>query len=56
MIRPIAEALTLGIAVGAIFALFRQPVPAPSTVAGIAGVVGLFVGWSAIGALLGRAE
>lgn len=53
MIRDVAQAAALGITVGAIFALFRQPVPAPSTLAGIAGVVGLFVGWIALTHLRG---
>jgi XapX domain-containing protein len=52
--RDVIQALALGATVGAVFALFRLPVPAPSTVAGIAGVVGLFVGWVALGALLTR--
>jgi XapX domain-containing protein len=50
----VLQALALGIIVGAIFAVFRQPVPAPSTLAGIAGVVGLFAGWAATATLVGR--
>lgn len=50
----VVQALALGIVVGAIFAAFRQPVPAPATIAGVAGVVGLFVGWSGVAALMSR--
>jgi XapX domain-containing protein len=39
----VAQALALGAAVGAVFGLFGQPVPAPSTLAGIAGVVDLLI-------------
>lgn len=54
--RGVAEAFALGLLVGVIFAAARQPVPAPSTWAGIAGVVGLFVGWSVMSWVVARRE
>jgi XapX domain-containing protein len=48
----VLQALTLGIIVGGIFALFRLNVPAPSTLAGIMGVVGLWFGWVAVGKIM----
>lgn len=50
----IVAALLLGATVGAVFAVARLPVPAPSTWAGVAGIVGLLTGWLAVNALLGR--
>ena len=40
------QALILGIIVGAVFALFKMPVPAPATFAGVLGIVGLYAGWT----------
>ncbi len=37
-------ALAIGFGLGAIFALLRLPVPAPSTLGGILGVVGVALG------------
>ena len=48
----VAQALVLGIIVGAIFGAFKLNVPAPSTLAGIMGVVGLWLGWVAVGKLM----
>lgn len=50
--REIAQALALGGVVGAVFALARLPVPAPQTIAGVMGIVGLYVGWTLISRLL----
>ena len=36
--------LITGIAVGGIFSLLKFPIPAPSNAAGIAGVVGIWLG------------
>lgn len=41
-------ALVLGIVVGGVFGLARLPVPAPPTIAGVLGVVGLWAGWSLV--------
>lgn len=40
-----AQALAVGILVGLTFGFTRMPVPAPPTVAGLLGVVGISVGW-----------
>ena len=37
-----------GAGVGAIFALFKLPVPAPPVFAGVAGIIGLWVGYSVV--------
>lgn len=47
-----AQALILGIIVGAVFALFKMPVPAPATFAGVLGIVGLYTGWTLVDRLL----
>jgi XapX domain-containing protein len=46
------QALILGAVVGAVFALFKMPVPAPATLAGVLGIVGLYGGWTLMGKLL----
>jgi XapX domain-containing protein len=38
-------ALTTGLVVGLIFALLRLPIPAPQVFEGIAGIVGLWLGY-----------
>jgi XapX domain-containing protein len=43
--RDIVQALIAGTLVGIVFALLRQPVPAPPTAAGVAGIVGISVGY-----------
>ncbi|MFZ5632357.1 MAG: XapX domain-containing protein [Bacillota bacterium] len=45
--KEIALSLGTGLLVGVVFALLRLPVPAPPTVAGLAGIVGLFLGYAA---------
>ncbi|AAM25817.1 MAG: hypothetical protein XD49_0699 [Caldanaerobacter subterraneus] len=37
-------ALVTGMAVGLIFSFFRLPIPAPSVLPGIAGVIGIYLG------------
>ena len=39
----------LGALVGLLFALAGLPVPAPSSLAGVLGVAGLWAGWAAVG-------
>lgn len=34
-----------GMAVGAVFAMLKLPVPAPSNLAGVMGIVGIFLGF-----------
>ena len=43
--------LTGGI-VGAVFALLRLPVPAPPTLPGLMGIVGIFLGYIMINAMM----
>jgi XapX domain-containing protein len=40
-----AQSLTLGILVGLTFGFTRMPIPAPATVAGLLGIVGITAGW-----------
>lgn len=47
-----AQAFILGTIVGVIFALFKMPVPAPATFAGVLGIVGLYTGWTLVDRLL----
>lgn len=42
--KAIILSLSTGIAVGSIFALLKFPIPAPNNGAGIAGVVGIWLG------------
>ena len=37
--------LLTGLAVGCLFSLFRLPIPAPSALAGILGIVGIYIGF-----------
>lgn len=41
--------LLVGTVAGAMFALVKLPVPAPPTIAGILGIVGLFLGYLLVG-------
>ncbi len=43
------EALLVGIVVGLIFARLRLPIPAPPTVAGLLGIVGIYLGYKLAG-------
>jgi len=47
----VALALLTGVAAGALFAYLRIPVPAPPTLPGIMGIVGLFLGYRIVNAL-----
>ena len=42
--KAIISSLVTGVVVGSIFALLKFPIPAPSNAAGIAGVVGIWLG------------
>jgi len=37
--------LGTGIAVGIIFSLFKLPIPAPNALAGVLGIIGIFIGY-----------
>ena len=39
----------LGVAIGVIFAIVGFKPPSPDNLAGIAGIIGIFIGWAAIG-------
>lgn len=51
--RDVLLALLTGTVVGAIFTLLRLPIPAPPTLAGIAGIVGVFLGLVIVGRFIG---
>ncbi|MCP3027539.1 XapX domain-containing protein [Halobacillus sp. A5] len=46
--KEIGLALAAGFIVGAVFAIFRLPIPAPPALAGIAGIVGIYLGFKFI--------
>jgi len=43
--KEMVLSLISGVLVGAIFAVIRLPIPAPQTVAGVMGIVGIFLGY-----------
>lgn len=43
--KDIAACLLTGLICGAVFGLLKLPIPAPPTLAGIAGIIGIFVGF-----------
>ncbi len=49
--KEVLVALAVGIMVGVIFRAVKLPVPAPPTLAGVAGIVGIFLGYRAAQAL-----
>lgn len=46
-----AEALAVGAVVGVIFARLHLPIPAPPTLTGILGIVGIYLGYKIAGLL-----
>jgi XapX domain-containing protein len=52
MIREVFLSILTGGIAGVIFALFKLPVPAPPVFAGVAGIVGLWAGYSIINNVL----
>ncbi|AKH98058.1 XapX domain-containing protein [Halanaeroarchaeum sulfurireducens] len=44
-------ALLTGTITGAVFAYFQVPIPAPPTLAGVLGIVGIYLGYKLIEAL-----
>ncbi|MCP3033184.1 XapX domain-containing protein [Halobacillus sp. A1] len=46
--KEVALALLAGFIVGAIFAAFKLPIPAPPALAGVAGIVGIYLGFKFI--------
>ena len=43
--KEVLLATTTGIAVGVLFAFLKLPVPAPASLAGVMGIVGIFIGY-----------
>ncbi len=50
--RETLLAVLTGFASGAVFALFKLPVPAPPVFAGVAGIIGLWAGYSLISKII----
>jgi XapX domain-containing protein len=44
-VKDILLSLLTGAIIGFLFALFRLPIPAPTAVAGIAGIFGIYLGY-----------
>lgn len=44
----VAFALLTGLVAGALFALLEVPIPAPPNLAGVMGIVGIFVGYKLV--------
>ncbi|MFQ5788591.1 MAG: XapX domain-containing protein [Thermodesulfobacteriota bacterium] len=53
MLEGIIKALLVGLATGAIFSLFKLPIPAPSALAGIIGIIGIYLGFVIVKYLYG---
>jgi len=45
LMHEVALAALTGVIVGIVFAIFKLPIPAPPTFAGIAGIIGIFLGF-----------
>jgi XapX domain-containing protein len=50
---PEILSLVAGLAVGALFAVMRLPIPAPPTFAGVLGIIGITVGFFLVSKLNG---
>ena len=48
MIKEIFLTTLTGAGVGAVFVVFKLPVPAPSVFAGVMGIVGLWIGFGIV--------
>lgn len=49
--KEVILATLTGIVVGGIFSFFRLPIPAPPTLAGIMGIIGIFIGYVLVKAI-----
>ncbi len=52
MIKEIFLTTLTGAGVGAVFAVFKLPVPAPPVFAGVMGIVGIWIGYALIARVL----
>ena len=43
--KTIILSLTTGISLGVVFAFLKLPIPAPNTISGLFGIIGIFVGY-----------
>lgn len=50
--KEIVLSILTGALCGVVFGLFKLPVPAPPVFAGVAGIIGLWVGFSLVSKLL----
>lgn len=50
--QEVMVSLATGFLVGAVFAFFRLPIPAPPTLAAVMGVVGIFLGFLVVNSWL----
>lgn len=51
---PIIYSILTGFLVGALFTFLKFPIPAPPTFQGIAGIVGVWIGFITLKQLLGK--
>ncbi len=51
--KEVILATLTGMVVGAIFSFFKLPIPAPPTLAGVMGVIGIFLGYILVKILFG---
>ncbi|MGI8316577.1 XapX domain-containing protein [Halobacillus mangrovi] len=47
--KEVLLALSVGLIVGILFASFKLPIPAPPALAGVAGIVGIYLGYKVVG-------
>lgn len=52
MIKEVILSILTGFGAGVVFSLFKLPVPAPPVFAGVAGIVGLWAGYSIVTRLM----
>jgi XapX domain-containing protein len=51
-VRDVLLTTIVGVATGAIFSLFKLPIPAPPVFAGLMGIVGLWIGYALVAKVL----
>ncbi|MDC3416795.1 XapX domain-containing protein [Aquibacillus salsiterrae] len=49
--KEVILALLTGVVVGFLFAMFKLPIPAPPALAGVTGIVGVYLGFKAFQAV-----